>query len=226
MRACLSIRGLWNWDRRILDGLQVPEGINREDVINTILSEAAELEVIYPDWEVMYHEIETWSRTMQYTWTRWLMSVEAEYNPIHNYDRTEHHKENEHRSLKLVDQYEPNLQETERITPGIQETQQSGTTLSRNAYDTLQLTPAENTTTDTTVSRNGKDEVYRGYGGHSRNRRDDDGDIDHTREIHSEGNIGVTSTQKMLSEEREVAKFNLVREIAKSFMNRFCIMVW
>lgn len=195
-------------------------------MINTILSEAAELEVIYPNWDVMYNEIATWSRTMQYTWRRWLMSVEAEYDPIHNYDRTEEHEENEHRSLKLVDQYEQDLQDTERWTPGVQEVQTAGTTLSRNAYDTLQLTPAENTTSDTTVSRSGKDETYHGYGGTSRNRRDDDGDIDHTRKIHAYGNIGVTTTQQMLEAERKTVMFNLTREIARSFMNRFCIMVW
>lgn len=217
---------MWNWDQRILDGLQVPEGINREDVIGTILSEAAELEVIYPDWEVMYHEIETWSRTMQYTWKRWLLSVEAEYNPIHNYDRMEEGFENEHRSLKLVDQYEPDLQETRRYTPGVTEITRGGTTLSRNAYDTLQLTPAENTSADTTVSRDGQDEEYHGYGGHSRNRRDDDGDIDHTHRLHTSGNIGVTTTQQMLDAERQTARFNLIREIARSFMDRFCIMVW
>ena len=41
-----------------------------------------------------------------------------------------------------------------------------------------------------------------------------------------QGNIGVTSTQQLIKEEREVAEFNIYDRISEDFRNRFCIMVY
>ena len=42
----LSIMGLYEYDNNIFQGLQVPEGLNREAVINEILLQCAELEIM------------------------------------------------------------------------------------------------------------------------------------------------------------------------------------
>lgn len=40
------------------------------------------------------------------------------------------------------------------------------------------------------------------------------------------GNIGVTSSQSLVREYREVADFSIIRYITESFKKRFCIMVY
>lgn len=40
------------------------------------------------------------------------------------------------------------------------------------------------------------------------------------------GNIGVTSSQSLVREYREVADFSIIRFITESFKKRFCIMVY
>lgn len=40
------------------------------------------------------------------------------------------------------------------------------------------------------------------------------------------GNIGVTTTQKMIGEQRKVVKFNMMDYIIESFIKRFCLMVY
>lgn len=40
------------------------------------------------------------------------------------------------------------------------------------------------------------------------------------------GNIGVTSSQDLLQQERDVADFSIIRYITESFKKRFCIMVY
>ena len=40
------------------------------------------------------------------------------------------------------------------------------------------------------------------------------------------GNIGVTTTQQMLKEEREAAIFNIYDHIIEAFKKRFCIMIY
>lgn len=41
-----------------------------------------------------------------------------------------------------------------------------------------------------------------------------------------QGNIGITTTQQMIKEEREIADFSLYRLIIDEFKRRFCIMVY
>lgn len=52
----------------------------------------------------------------------------------------------------------------------------------------------------------------------------DTGTITRVREEH--GNIGVTTTQQMIREEREIADFSLYQVIIDDFKMRFCIMVY
>lgn len=40
------------------------------------------------------------------------------------------------------------------------------------------------------------------------------------------GNIGVTTTQQMIGEQRGVVKFNMMDYIIESFIKRFCLMVY
>lgn len=40
------------------------------------------------------------------------------------------------------------------------------------------------------------------------------------------GNIGVTTTQQMINEQREVVKFNISDYIIESFIKRFCLLVY
>ena len=45
-------------------------------------------------------------------------------------------------------------------------------------------------------------------------------------ELHAHGNIGVTSTQDMIKQEREIDLFNLYDIIIEDFKMRFCILVY
>lgn len=89
MKASLSILGLYNYDPAVFDGLNLPDGIERETVVNNILCELAELELIYPSWITMRRAVTDWSNSRVASWTRMLEALNAEYNPIENYDRHE-----------------------------------------------------------------------------------------------------------------------------------------
>lgn len=45
-------------------------------------------------------------------------------------------------------------------------------------------------------------------------------------ELHAHGNIGVTTTQKLIREQREIDLFNLYNIIIEDFKMRFCILVY
>lgn len=48
----------------------------------------------------------------------------------------------------------------------------------------------------------------------------------HTNKQVRQGNVGVTTTQSMIREEREVDLFNIVDIIVNDFKNRFCLLVY
>ena len=52
----------------------------------------------------------------------------------------------------------------------------------------------------------------------------DTGTVTHRRT--EQGNIGITTTQQMIKEEREIALFNVYTYITESFKERFCILVY
>jgi hypothetical protein len=54
----------------------------------------------------------------------------------------------------------------------------------------------------------------------------DNGTIENTHSLRSFGNIGVTTTQKMIEEERNTVKFNTIDYIIDSFKKRFCILIY
>ena len=84
----LSIMGLYEYDNTLFQGLQLPEGLDQEAVINEILLQCAELEIVYPNIDIMKLAITTWSLANQYTWEKLYDTMVVEYNPIWNVDAT------------------------------------------------------------------------------------------------------------------------------------------
>lgn len=89
MKATLTILGLYNYNDTIFDKMQLPEGVGAENVISNLLMELAELEVIYPSWITMQRAIADWSKSRVKSWGRMLQALNADYDPIENYDRRE-----------------------------------------------------------------------------------------------------------------------------------------
>ena len=85
-----SIWGMYQFDNTLFDGLQLPEGLDRETVIDNILLETAQLEVYYSSIPFMKTAIEAWSKKKVFSWSKMWEALQAEYNPIENYDRMEH----------------------------------------------------------------------------------------------------------------------------------------
>ena len=91
----LSIQGIYEFDPTVFDGFDSPtytdednniHTLNRDDVINNILLQCAELEVIYPSPSMMKFAIGVWSASNQDAWNKLYESQLVKYNPIWNVD--------------------------------------------------------------------------------------------------------------------------------------------
>lgn len=162
----LSIVGLYNFDPDVFSGLTVPDGMDRDTVINEILFQCAELELVYPSFNLMKLAINNWSKVESKIWEKLYNTENLEYNPIWNVDGTV----------------------TEIGTAG-----STGSTKGYNSNSWLD---------NSKIS------------------------ADDTRTTTRTGNIGVTTTQQMIREEREVAEYSTIYYIVNSFKKRFCLMVY
>ncbi len=89
MMATLSLLGLYSFRGDILDDFKLPAGIDRDDFIEILLFDTAELELLTPDPDIIKQLLGRWSNVRVNAWTKMLDTETVEYNPIHNYDRQE-----------------------------------------------------------------------------------------------------------------------------------------
>ena len=87
--ATMSPLGLYRWDNTIFDLMQIPSALDKPTLIDNLLSETAELEVLYPNPVVFKNLVGVWSAKQIDIWNRLYATTQYEYNPIENYNRYE-----------------------------------------------------------------------------------------------------------------------------------------
>ena len=174
----VTVVGLYNYDNTLFDNMQVPTGINKDDLIYNILERSGDLPLLYPDFAFMRAMIGVWSRNTYNVITKLLATITIEYNPIENFDRRG---------------------EIHRETRGASN---STNTNAQTAFDSVSFADTDRST----------------------NNGEATGDETVTERIH--GNIGVTTTQQMLEQERKIAVYNIYDVVTRDFINRFCIELY
>lgn len=87
----VSVLGLYNENPHLFDGLNLPGewSLSKENCVNQILLQCACFEILYPDPVFLQDAIAIWSTTQNNVWSKFAETLILQYNPIHNYDRTE-----------------------------------------------------------------------------------------------------------------------------------------
>lgn len=191
MKATLSVLGLYNFDNTIFDDWTLPQGVNLETLKELIFQECAELCLTLPNPQLFKKATKAWTQRKQKGWTRALAAMDAEYNPIHNFDRMEEYTD--------------------------AETGSSGTD-----------TSSRGTTTNQVAGFNSSN-----YGPESQQSMTQSGDSDTTfgreleHEAHLYGNIGVTTSQQMVTAEMELAgKLDIYQVITDDFKREFTLLIY
>lgn len=234
MEATLSILGLYNYQPAIFDSLTIPTSVDRETLIDNIIMEAAELELLYPNADILGRLIGNWSKTRLAAWNRMIGALDAEYNPIENSDRYEDHLEDYTRDLMESDDYTRDLKESDDYNRNLTDSGNSNSSgsiqNSRTGYNSsdLQLTDSSGSEdhSDDSRSYTGGDNRNKGYtGGDNRNKGFTGGDTRHTV-VHTHGNIGVTTNQRMVQDELDLRQTDIYSIIVNEFIDKFCIGVY
>lgn len=179
MSATMSLLGLYNWDGTILDGLTVPDGVERSALINNLLRECAELEVLYPQPEALKFFVREWAKERLPVWNKLAATLKFEYDPISNYDRKE----------EWTDESSGN-------TEGTSENKTAG-------YNSAGADVPESQSSASSSASGRNTRTGRAY-----------------------GNIGVTTTQQMIEEERRISDFDIDHIIIDEFKKTFCLLIY
>lgn len=186
--------------------LILPADIDRQTFIDSVMLRGAEFEILYAEPETMKYAIGAWSKKWQRTLTKWAEVLKIDYNPLENYDRTETWSD-----ARSANGKQKGSASDASVMNGYADNEEK-----RAAYDSASYSPLnknENTSKNSTSSAS------------VTNAETENAESAiHTGNIH--GNIGVTTSQQMLSAEWEVAKLNVYESAADLFLTELCIYTY
>lgn len=209
-----------------------------KDYWSEIARQTRGLPLIYDSFEEFWEEFQTWFNARVYDYVKMLIATHAEYHPIHNYDRTEEHTESVGRSGKKHTTGKERSQNTQNgknsVTSKTTATNEgeSTTTNKVNGYNGEEMTTRDSSDKKNKENNTGTDESNAHFNSASDGYRNIDSmEVDKEeqttkRTIHSFGNIGVTTTQRMIESEIALRRDHVVKYMVSDFKKDFCIMVY
>ena len=182
----------------IWDDFAVPDHVDKQTVIDSILIGCAEMELLYSDPDIIKYMIKTWTRRDLPVWEGLQATLEYKYNPIWNVEGSETmeitRNDKETRNLKNV--RTPDLVNTVKVA-GYNES-------NPDVRDRVEESGKDTNDHTGTVNQDGTE-----------------------KRVFTRGmNLGVMTTQQLIREQRDLVQFTVAEFIYNSFKSNFCLMVY
>lgn len=87
----ITLWGMYEYDGTLFGAPELPQGAVLQDLIDLIMERSGDLYPYYQALPPLKRNIARWFRTRRTSFNYMWDALHAEYNPIHNYDRTEEH---------------------------------------------------------------------------------------------------------------------------------------
>lgn len=224
MLSKLTLIGLNNYSNgAIWDNIELPEGIDKELLINEILKENGEFCLIYGDMDFLKVQIQMFFKKWYSSFDKWINVLTEDYEPLFNVD-------------VKTSNVEHGVNEGNSATSGRNDSTRntsanggsSGSSSNTNehfkaAYDASTYQGVDKDIGSGTTSLNSSE--YGSEVGSATNSESMTSNSEHTvtNEEYKRGNQGVTMSQEMLLAELNVRRFNLYDQIADIFASEFCV---
>lgn len=216
-----------NLEDDIFKNMTLPTGIDKDILTDNILLKSADFEVLYADPYFVQSAIGLWSKKWYRTFEKWVTALAIEYAPLENYDRMENWDDTLNKGISTSVRRDSGNTRTfdnsDTTTPGTTITEETKV----SAYDASTYQPKQEVIT--TPSGNGDVLAHSGtikdeYGEGSSGSEKENSKNVHSGRIH--GNVGVTTSQKMLEEELRISEWNLYEHITDLFLSEFVIPIY
>lgn len=210
----IGIENYLNPERSVFDSMILPDGIEKDVLIGSIILKCQEFELLYSDPDFLIQAINVWSRKNYRTFDKWVKALDIKYDPLYNYDRTEEFQDDHTGS------FSSSGSGSNTLTNNLTDTTADTLTHSEKAYNDTNYVGTTQDQSNGSITRTGTA---------SNALANSNQGSDTYKNIHKArlyGNIGVTTSQQMLESELNIARWNLYEHIADLFCNEFCIMVY
>lgn len=232
----INLNAMTNLNPHLLDGFKLPFNTSEErsDFIESLVLETITLSVTITEPSILERAITVWSKRRINVWTKLYKTLLVRYNIISNYDRTEEWVDRrDGRSIrKTIGRSENAGEYSDNSTNKGTVTDNGGnnTLTSVWGFNESAMVPSENVKVDS----NNTQTTDMGTNGNGNTSSTDMVDsTDHSNDVDFSahkgrmyGNIGITSNQEMLRQEREIALFDIFEFIINDFKNEFCLMIY
>ena len=230
----LGMEKYLNPDHSVFEKMQLPEGIDRDTLIGSIIMRCQEFELLYSDPDFMIAAVDVWSRKNYWTFDKWVKAINIEYDPLYNYDRTEKstdtHDGEYNRKGKDTNSGSDTRTNDLTMTNNLKTENDTTVTHKEKAYNDSSFVPTTEDVTDGEIKDTGTVKntgtVTDAYGRVLNAEEDGKDKYKDTHESRIFGNIGVTTSQMMLQSELSIAEWNLYTHISDLFCSEFCIMIY
>ena len=211
----VSSMAIYNYDNNIFDNLVLPDGMERNTLINLILFETAELSILYSDPETFKMFLGVWSRSRLSVWQHLWDLANEEYDPLDNYNRTD--------TTTFEHGHTINMSKSD--TRNSSESGSNSRSDTKNDYVYGFNSESRQAKDDTLVSGSGNYTQTGNYTDTETNAHTHGGTDVETK--HGKGNIGVPTYGKMIKEELELRpQLDIYKYIVAEFKCEFCVMVY
>lgn len=204
-QAKVTLIGLENFlnmnDMSIFDFLKLPEKVDKVTVENSILMDLGEYEPLWGEPLFFRNMVGVWSEKWAMTFQKWSDVLNLEYNPIENYDRQEEWIDEEKNDNTSTGSNAGNIEDhatNQQDVSAFNDTGFDPSNRSTITSGTITSNSANSSSTETKDSRR-------------------------SGRVH--GNIGVTTSQRMVIEQTEVAQLSVYQHIIDMFAKEFLLLV-
>ena len=214
------------------------------------------LPLLYDDYEEFWSDFVPWWKQRGIEFARIYLTAAVRFNILHNYDRTESNTEKTKSSAneKLVSEdfrsgqneatqkqsaqdstttagtvkditlaTETTVEKVNGFNSPDEELSTKGQTI--KTLDDVKTSNSDNATTGES-NANSTAKAKHSENGTAHGSKDSAGTVETVREMRMFGNIGVTTSQQMLMEERRLMNDHVIGYIVKEFKLAFCLLVY
>ena len=213
--ARITLWGFYQYDSTLFDGVVLPEGIDKDNLVANIMRNSGDLYPYHQVPEYLKRNINYWFARRLFDFERMYEALRVEYSPIENYDRKENTTRNYENSG--TDKESTTLGSTTTSTNiGSNDNENKVSAYNESNYSNREKdTQSYNSTLTNTGS--GTDVTQTEYGLKRKEVED----------IRVHGNIGVTTSQQMIESEMELrAKYDIYKIISREFEREFLVQVY
>ena len=242
--ARLTLNGMYQYDPTLFEGMVLPTGYDADALLSEIMKRSGQLYPYHQVPHILKADIKLWFSRNFLNFDRMMEALTAEYDPIENYNRIEAWTRTpnltDKSTLSGADTVKASDKDTtERDYDHLKETVDYKGSDTRetqvSAFDSSSYQPSEKVTDSRTNRQDEKDTdgKYTDTTTYGRQDKTTYGKVDtvthngtesYRSNIH--GNIGIVSSQAMVTSELELRKYDVYSDIAARFEREFLVQVY